>query len=934
MDSTGSIMPGVQVKVYQGDSVVKEGVTNDTGEFEIAVNPGDYKLEIAAPDFNTYTEMVRVTPDSPPLSVTMQLAVIAQNVEVTETRNEISIDSDSSLQTTVLKQDFIDALPDDEDELTAYLQQIAGARGGPGGATFVIDGFTGGRVPPKDQIQEIRISNNPFSAEFSGIGYGRTEIITKAGTGEFHGNMNFDFRDESMNARNPFLTTPGQEAKRPPSQTRNFQTNFSGPIIRNKLSLNLNVRRFYNENTNTIRAVIPGPDGQALPFSAPNISPNQNKNVNARSQFAINKNNTLFVNYQNQHQQRLNQLQGGATTLQDRAADSFSRNYEFQVRETAIVTKSMVHETRFEFRKDYSQSNPRLVAQAINVLDAFNSGGAQNNSVSNSRTAEFGNLLMYSGNKWTVKTGFQALKRMDHSVQQNNFLGTYTFSSLSDYLINNPLQFTQTSGNPLLDVNQFEAATFVQTDYKMTRRFNLSLGARYEAQTNINDHNNIDPRLGLAFELTKTMALRGGVGIFHQRLDENIVQNLLRLDGTRQQQIIIRNPSYQPGCELSLTCNPLLNGAGILLPTPPPTLRTRSTDLVTPYTENASLSLEKALPKGLGLTFSWDYQRGVHLYRSRNVNAPLPLSGLIPDPTKGVVYQLESTGLSKGNFFTIGFREQLRNKLNLQVFGNYTLGYQKSDTDGWQSTPVNNYDVHSEWARPGNDTRHRFFTGANFRLPWSMNMTTQINWSSSRPYNITTGTDNNLDNVINDRPTDIALCAFLQTHPAKTTVNCAAPTGQIIPRNAGIGPGQFNVQMNLQKTVRLKGAEKSGSGSRAGNNTPNAVNNFAEPQRGGGGFGGGFPGGGGDFGGQRGGDFGGQRGGRGGDFGGRGNRGNNGGFNQQTSGPTMTIRINVQNLLNHVQYNNYVGTMTSSFFGRTNNAGNPRQIEAGVRFNF
>ncbi|PYS32463.1 MAG: hypothetical protein DMG14_34505, partial [Acidobacteria bacterium] len=133
MDSTGSVMPGVQVKLYEGENVVKEGITNDTGDFELPANPGDYKLEVAAPDFNTYTEMVKVTPDMGPLSVTMQLAIITQNVEVTETRNEISIDSDSSLQTTVLKQDFIDALPDDEDELASYLSQIAGARGGAGG---------------------------------------------------------------------------------------------------------------------------------------------------------------------------------------------------------------------------------------------------------------------------------------------------------------------------------------------------------------------------------------------------------------------------------------------------------------------------------------------------------------------------------------------------------------------------------------------------------------------------------------------------------------------------------------------------------------------------------------------------------------------------------------------------------------------------------
>jgi hypothetical protein len=923
MDSSGSIMPGVQVKLYQGDKVVQQGLSTDMGEFELAVNPGDYKLEITAPDFNTFTQMVKVSGDTGPLAVTMQLAAVAQNVEVTETRNEISIDSDSSLQTTVLKQDFIDTLPDDEDELTNYLTQIAGTRGG-GGASFVIDGFTGGRVPPKDQIQEIRISNNPFSSEFSGIGYGRTEIITKAGTGDYHGNLNFDFRDATLNARNAFLTT------KPAAQTRNIQSNFSGPIIRNKLSLNLNVRKFYNENTNTIRATIVGPDGNPLAYSAPSIAPNDNKNVNARSQYAINKNNTLFVNYQNQHQQRLNQL-GGVTTLQDRAADNYVRNSEFQMRETSILTKSMVHEVRFEFRKDYSNTTPRVVGQAVNVLDSFNAGGGQNNSLTNNRSVEFSNLLMYSGTKWTAKAGFNALNHMNHSSQQNNFLGTYTFSSLALYIQNTALQYTQTSGNPLLDVDQLELGMFVQTDYKMTKKLNLSLGGRYEAQTNISYHKGFDPRVAFAYELTKTLALRGGAGTFRQRLDEPIVENLLRLDGTRQTQIIIANPSYQPGCELGGTCNPLLSGNGLVLPQPPGTFRTRAANLTTPYTSNVSLSLEKTLPKGLGLTFSWDYQKGEHLYRSRDINAPI--NGIIPDATKGVVYQLESSGVSKSNSFTIGWREQLRNRTNLTIFGNYTLGYAKNDTDGWQSTPVDNYDMRSEWGRAGNDIRHRLFTGAQFRLPLAFQVTTQVNFQSKLPYNITTGQDDNHDLVINDRPTGIGLCQFLagqgKTLPG---TSCANPTGALIARNTGIGPDLFNIQMNVQKTIRLK-REKSTPTNRAGNNGPTGVNNFA--QQGGGFPGGGFPGGGFPGGGQRGGgggDFGGgQRG--GGNFPG-GNRGNNGGFNQQTTGPTVTFRIQAQNLLNSVQYNNFVGTMTSSFFGFTNSARNSRQIETSIRFNF
>ena len=891
LDSTGSVMPGVRIRLYQGEKVVREGTSTPNGEFEISAGPGDYKLEVNAPEFDTYTEMVKVTPDMGPLSITMSLAQITEHVEVTETRTEISIDPDSSLQATVLTKEVIDALPDDEDELTQYLTDIAGSRGGAGGtATFVIDGFTGGRIPPKDQIQEIRISNNPFSSEFSGIGYGRTEIITKAGTGDIHGNMFFEARNSIFNARDPFLTTKdGSPAVKPDAQTENFQSNFSGPIIRNRLSLNLNMRRFYNENTNTIRAIVPASDGTPQNYSAPLVSPNDNKNVNARSQFAINKNNTLYVNYQNQHQQRRDQLFGGPTTLADRASDNMVRNSEFQVRETSVLKNSIVHEVRFEYRRDFSRTTPRLNAQAINVLDSFNGGGGQNNSLGSNRNIEADNLLMYSGARWTVKTGFQSLYRLDHSLQQNNFIGTFTFSNLADYVAGLPLQFTQTRGNPLLDDTQFELAAFVQNDWKMTKKLNLSFGARYEAQTNIHDYNNIDPRMGFAYELTKTLALRGGAGIFHQRLEVNTFEGLSRLNGALQQQIIIQHPTYP---------DPFAGGNLSLIPI---TIRTEARDLVTPYTSDASVSLEKTLPKGLGLTFSWYTSRGVHLYRSRNVNAPLPGTFVNPDPTRGPVFQLESTGNSRSNNYTIGWQETVRNKWNVRIFGNYTLGYTNNDTDGWTSLPVNSYDMHSEWGRAGFDMRHRIFTGANWNMPWTVNMNAQMNWNSSRPYNITTGKDDNNDGVINDRPIDPV-------------------TGKMIARNTGVGAGLFNLNLNIQKTVRLKRGEQSGPGGRAGNNGPNVGNNFVEPQQ----RGGGFPGGG---------NFPQQRGPGPGRPGGNGGP-NNGGFNQ-SSGPTLTFRVQFQNALNNVQYGNYVGTLTSPFFGHAISTARPsRQLELSLRFNF
>lgn len=914
MDSSGLVMTGVQIKVYQGERVVKQGTTTASGDFEIPVSPGEYKLEITARDFDTHIEMVEVTPDLGPLSITMGLAQISQNVEVTETRNEISIDSDTSLNTTVLDKELLDSLPDDENELAAYLQQIAGSRGGAGGGgSFVIDGFGSGRIPPKDQIQEIRINNNPFSAEFSGIGFGRVEIITKAGTGDWRGNMNFMFRDESLNARNPFADT------KPPYQQRNFNSGFSGPLIRNKLSMNLNMRNSMNENSGTIRATLL--DRQ---LSIPYVSPNSHRSLNARTQWAISKNNTM--NFNIEYGRNRNRNQGvGDFNLESRASDRTSRSAELQVRETAILTKAMIHEVRFQFSDDRSTMTPRTDAgYAINVLDSFFAGSGQNRSSNRNRDYEFGNLLMYSAAKMTLKAGFQGVYRQNHALSENNFIGTYTFSSLrcrtegpdpcaGAFEAGRPTTFSRNQGNPRLDVNQLEYGMFLQTDWKLSKKFNLSLGTRYQGQTNISDHNNVDPRMGFGYVLSKTMSLRGGLGIFHQRFDQNNVEQLIRLDGEHQQQIVIASPLFP---------DPFRNANGTVAPIPPKSIRIRGTDLATPYNINSALSIEKSLPKGLGLTFSWNAIRGVHLFRSRNINAPLPgtprdpITRRIPllDPAKGNINQLESTGTSRSNNYTIGFNQILRNKWNLSLFGNYTLGWAYNDTDGAFSLPANNYDLASEWGRTPFDTRQRFFAGINFRAPWGVNVNSFVMANSNTPFNITTGFDDNGDTNVNDRPAGIQ-------------------------RNSGIGPANFNMNLNLSKTVNLKKAETPPAGR--GNNGANPfMGSFAEPQEHGKGFPGGMPPlppgalegkhGGPGQGGRPGGEGRGP-GGPGGPGGGQG-RGP-GGFGPPR-GPTMAFVINIQNLLNNQQLGRYSGVMTSPFFGHANRARQPRQIEVGMRFSF
>ena len=756
MDSSGSVMPGARVKLYRSDEVIKEEVTSPTGDFDIAAEPGAYRIEITAPEFQTFSQTINVAPGTGPLAITMRVAGLRQSVEVTTAENQVSIDSDSSLKTTVLEKEAVDTLPDETDDLVAYLQQVAGSRGESGADTmFVIDGFTEGRIPPKDQIQEVRINNNPFSAEFSGVGFTRTEIATKAGTGEFHGVANFLFRDAVLNARNPFALT------RPPYQQRNFNSSFSGPVIANKFTLNINLRDNENEVSDSVRAILPtGEVSQAV------VMPNKNRAGNARGQWALTPNHTVSFNLDYQLIDNDNQGIGGFT-LPERAFVRHAQNTEYQVRETVVLSKRLVHEGRFSYRRDYGRFSPIAQGFAIDVLDAFSAGAAPNKRTDDNRSIEFSDVWMYSGGRWSFKSGAQFVRRLHGNINYSNFGGTFTFSSLADYLAGHPVTFTKHQGTPFVDDAQIEGAGFFQSDWKATRNLNLSLGARYETQTNISV-NNVDPRLGFAYQLANTLVVRGGIGMFHQRMAQFIVDQLTRLDGIHQVQVVITYPCFP---------DPFANGC---VPPIPASIEARSPLLGTPYNVISDLSLEKSLPKGMALTFSWDQSRGIHLYRGRDINAPLPISLIRPNPLAGNIVQIESSSTSRSNNFTVGFRQTLRNNWNLNAFANYTLGWNYNDTDGNFSVPGNNYDMRDEWGRSPFDQRHRFVTGLSFRTFWNIGVNTNVQANSNRPYNITTGHDDNGDTTVNDRP--------LGTK-----------------RNSGIGPGYFNVNLSLQKTVRLKG---------------------------------------------------------------------------------------------------------------------------------
>src|SRR5262245_27479994 len=155
------------------------------------------------------------------------------------------------------------------------------------------------------------------------------------------------------------------------------------------------------------------------------------------------------------------------------------------------------------------------------------------------------------------------------------------------------------------------------------------------------------------------MVVRGGAGVFYQQLEEGQLSQALRYDGVRQRQIIILRPRQ---------ADPL---GGQPLDSFPASINRLATNLRTPYQLHAALGVEQQLPHNLIVSATYNYVRGVHLFRTRDINAPLPGAFERPNLMLGRVAQLESSSTATYHGLSVTFSQSFGERMTL--FGNYTL---------------------------------------------------------------------------------------------------------------------------------------------------------------------------------------------------------------------------------------------------------------------
>src|SRR4029079_4296596 len=180
LDELGGAIVGASVTAIDGKGIEKAVVTNDSGSYTInGLAPGKYTVRATDAGFAmSETPDVEVTAGKAlQLDITLKVAIEEQKVTVSSDAREVNTEPENNAGAVVLKGDDIEALPDDPDDLAAALQALAGPSAGPSRGQIFVCGFTGGGLPPRASIREIRINSNPFSAEYDRLGFGRIEIL-------------------------------------------------------------------------------------------------------------------------------------------------------------------------------------------------------------------------------------------------------------------------------------------------------------------------------------------------------------------------------------------------------------------------------------------------------------------------------------------------------------------------------------------------------------------------------------------------------------------------------------------------------------------------------------------------------------------------------------------------------------------------------------
>jgi len=842
-DPDHAVVPGVTVTVTDAAGHTRSTQTTGDGSYLIPkLAPGAYTVHATLKGFGDL--------DLPAVTVTAAVAAKANlhmvptvntTITVTTTGPQLNVSSDNNASTLVLTGKDLDALSDDPDELSDELNALAGPAAGPNGGQIYIDGFTGGTLPPKSSIREIRINQNPFSAQYDRIGYGRIEVFTKPGTDTFHGQFSSMGNSDVLNTSALVGGT-----YQPPYHTLFFMGSLTGPLSKSS-SFNLggNFRQIQDNNVvNTTilnSAYIPTSLIQAVFY------PQTRFELTPRFDLQLTPTNTLTVRYQVEHNAQTNAGTGN-NSLATAGYNYSETDNEIQIRDAQVIGNRFVSETRFEYEHDASTTtalNPQLTTNVSGAFTDFGNGVSAGTDAEGHWEVQSYNSAQLTNN--FLRFGGRLRVNSDSNTNSAGTFGQFTYGGLTNVTFSNalaallptscqpsvsigsaiplsgicnysatlknngpstsigigPTQFAASYGNTAVSASEYDLGLYAEDEWKMRPNITLTVGLRYETQNHISDHHDFAPRIALAWGIlpkngAPTFVLRGGFGIFYDRFSLGNYESIVRYNGasTSEQQITVTPTTGQvlnfnacsaiPGCATTAGYT-VASSQSIYSSTP---------NLRSPFTIQYGGSIEHQMTKSWTATATYLHSYGQHQFYSQNLAA---VTGSGPK-----IFQYVSEGVFKQNQLIV--QSNYRGPAGTSLFGYYTLSYANADTNGSGYFPSIPNQITADYGRAAFDIRQRLFFGGTVMLPHLISINPFLIANSGAPFNVTLGEDLNGDSIYNDRPafaTSAILPQNLVVSPygsfdRGTTLNQAR-----IPINYAQGPAAASLNIRIQKAIGI-----------------------------------------------------------------------------------------------------------------------------------
>ena len=772
VDESAAVIPGATVNLLRQNSATQSTTSQADGTFSFdGVTPGTYTLRAEIAGFETYQETIVVGPE-PVARLKITLRVRGLETDVTVEADEPADAFSTSVSngaTLRMGDDFRRALPIVADDFLGVVGNFfyPGAQGSQG-ASVIVDGVQGDQIDvPSSALGTVRLNRNPYSALYQHPGQARLEVSTKRGRrSRYDAGFEMSERNTLFAARNAFAPAT-QELGR-----RLLQPTLAGPLPGKKSSFYFTGQRFVHDESAVVNAeTLTGPVVANVPTS------HDHNSIFARIQAWPNSLQTITGTYGFSGHEYSNQDAGGFN-LRERGIATKKDKHTLTLSHRLLRASNWQNDFLFGFVDQQDHAGSAATAPAIDVNDAFSSGPSPRFDRANRRSFSLENTVRYLGRAGHSLV-FGGRFRSDHvdAFDASNFAGTYEFADLEAFHDRTPLFFRINRGDPNAAFSVYEANGYVQDEIRVRSQLTLTFGVRYDWQSTTSDRNNVAPRLAFAFapENHKKTIFRGGAGIFSDQLGRSAIEQSQLRDGIRLHEVVISGPSFP---------NPFSSGADVSQL--PSTVRV-APGIRSPSLSEASFSVERELRQRNTLTAEYSWFRGTDLFRSRNINAPLPGTDLRPDPNFLNINQVESSAFLHSQALTVSWRGRLGKVF--QPYAQYVFSKTTTNTSGTFSVPANNYDLRAETGPADDDARHRFNMMGVVALPRGFQTGLVLSVRSGLPYDITTGLDDNNDTVANDRPVGIT-------------------------RNTGRGPATAQLDLRISKSFAIVRVQDGGQQQR------------------------------------------------------------------------------------------------------------------------